>query len=142
LQFIEPRLDMLLANLRLAGQKPGVIVGVFLTVLLYFLIIAVIYIGFFEYAADQHAALFPTLAGLASIGILSNIPLTINGVGLREQLHFMFFAPFGFSKELAVGISLLIFSYFLVLSVVGYIFWFRLQIMSRRAALESPTVSI
>jgi uncharacterized membrane protein len=47
------------------------------------------------------------------------------GIGLREQLHYLLFGSLGVSKELAVGISLIVFSQFLVLRVLGGLVWLR-----------------
>ncbi len=68
-----------------------------------------------------------TLLVLVAIAILSNIPISVNGIGLREQLHYLLFASLGVSKELAVGISVIVFSQFLILSVLGGLVWLRLR---------------
>ena len=57
---------------------------------------------------------------------LSNIPISVNGLGLREQLHAILLAPLGVPREAAVAISLLIFAHLLVSSLIGLLFWFRL----------------
>ena len=69
----------------------------------------------------------PILLVLIAIGVLSNIPVSVNGIGLREQLHYLLFASLGVSKELAVGISIIVFSQFLILSVFGGLVWLRLR---------------
>ncbi len=125
--FLETRFTLLFHNLRTIGRKPQVILKAFAITAIYFLLIAPIYIGFFYFAADRWIPLAPLMIGLLSISILSNIPITINGIGLREQLHYLFFIPLGLSKEEAVSVSLLIFSYLLLSSAVGYTLWLKLQ---------------
>src|SRR5882724_5400934 len=68
---------------------------------------------------------FLYLLVLVAIAVLSNIPISLNGIGLREQLHYLLFGSLGVSKELAVGISLIVFSQFLILSVLGGLVWLR-----------------
>jgi glycosyltransferase 2 family protein len=138
LQRFEARILRLVDNIRLACSSVRVTGSVMLLVITYYTLLAVIYIGFFYFAAGAQAHLFPTLLAVITIGILSNIPLTINGIGMRERLHVMFFASLNFSKELSVSIAILIFSYMLILSLVGYILWVRLQITQRQAALSAP----
>lgn len=140
LQRFEARILRLVENIRLACSSVRVTASVMVLVITYYVLLAVIYIGFFYYAAGAQAHLFPTLLAVITIGILSNIPLTINGIGMRERLHVLFFASLNFSKELSVSIAILIFSYMLILSMVGYVLWVRLQITQRQAALAAGTL--
>jgi len=65
---------------------------------------------------------------LLSIGVLANVPLTVNGIGLREQLHYLLFASLGLPKEISVSISLLIFANILIMSLAGYVLWIKLRL--------------
>ncbi len=62
---------------------------------------------------------------VAATSVLSNVPVSLNGLGLREQLHVLLLAPLGVSNEMAVGISLLLFGHLVVASLVGLAFWMR-----------------
>jgi uncharacterized protein (TIRG00374 family) len=70
--------------------------------------------------------LFLSLDTGAHPSFLSNIPVSINGLGLREQLHAILLQPLGVTREAAVAISLLTFAHLLVSSLVGVVFWFQL----------------
>jgi glycosyltransferase 2 family protein len=107
--------------------RPGVVLSVFLIGLLYSLPFAWIYQLYFRLAAGLEVPYLATVLVLVAIAILSNIPISVNGIGLREQLHYLLFASLGVSKELAVGISVIVFSQFLILSVFGGLVWFRLR---------------
>lgn len=71
---------------------------------------------------------------VVSVAIFINVPLSINGIGLREQLHVLLLGGLGIPAEAAVLISLLLFAHLLVLSLVGLGFWLRL-----RAPIEART---
>jgi glycosyltransferase 2 family protein len=108
-------------------RRPGVIAAVLIAGFVYFLPFGWAYQAYFRLSAGLVVAYEPILLVLIAIGVLSNIPVSVNGVGLREQLHYLLFASLGVSKELAVGISLIVFSQFLVLSVFGGLVWLRLR---------------
>ena len=55
------------------------------------------------------------------------VPLSVGGIGLREQLHYLLFGELGVSKEASVSLSLLLFAYSLVVSVAGYVIWLRMK---------------
>lgn len=59
------------------------------------------------------------------MSVLSNVPISINGLGLREQLHVLLLEPLGVPKEVAVAISLLLFGHLLIASAAGGIVWWR-----------------
>jgi uncharacterized protein (TIRG00374 family) len=139
LAFLESRLNRLMTYIRLIAQKPQALVPVFVLSSLYYWLLSLIYLAFFELTSDVQAHLWPVMTILLSIAILSNLPLTINGIGLREQLHFLLLAPMGFSKEIAVSISLLIFIYMLLCSLGGYVLWVRWG-LKHHTLLESTSI--
>ena len=75
------------------------------------------------------------------MSLLSNIPISVNGLGLREQLHAILLAPLGVPREAAVAISLLIFAHLLVSSLLGLLFWFRLP-ADRKSQIPNPESQI
>ena len=72
---------------------------------------------------------------IVSMSIFVNVPISVNGIGLREQLHYLLFAALGLPKEVSVSVSLLVFSHFLVISLAGYGLWLR-----ARTAVPEPAV--
>jgi len=62
-----------------------------------------------------------------SMAIFVNVPISVNGIGLREQLHVLLFTAMGIPKEVSVTISLLLFAHSLVLSLIGCGLWLQLR---------------
>jgi uncharacterized protein (TIRG00374 family) len=108
-------------------RRPDVIAAVFVAGFLYFLPFGWSYQAYFRLAAGLAVPYAPILLVLIAIGVLSNIPISVNGIGLREQLHYLLFASLGVPKELSVGVSVIVFSQFLILSVIGGVLWLRLR---------------
>lgn len=105
--------------------RPALIAKAAIVVVGYFAAIGAvytIYIGLQRGAAPP----FILTAGIAmAISLLSNIPVSLNGLGLREQLHVSLLLPIGVTREAAVGISLLLYGHLVVGSLVGFVFWLR-----------------
>jgi uncharacterized protein (TIRG00374 family) len=118
-------LDLLRKRGRPLRRRPGVIAAVLLVGFLYFLPFGWTYQTYFRLSAGLDVPYEPILLVLIAIAVLSNIPVSVNGIGLREQLHYLLFASLGVSKELAVGISIIVFSQFLLLSLLGGLLWLR-----------------
>ncbi len=99
----------------------GVIVGV------YAWLIAMVYQQYFSVSGLAPLAVLPVLLVIVSMSIFVNVPITVGGVGLREQLHVLLFTAFGVPKEVAVTISLVLFSQGLLLSLVGGALWLKVR---------------
>ena len=56
--------------------------------------------------------------------VLSNVPISLNGLGLREQLHASLLAPLGIAPEIAVAISLLLYTHLVIASLIGFVLWY------------------
>jgi len=108
-------------------RRPGIILAVSAASFLYFVPFGWVYRSYFQLSAGLAVPYEAILLVLVAIAILSNIPISVNGIGLREQLHYLLFGSLGVSKELAVGISIIVFSQFLILSVFGGLVWLRLR---------------
>jgi uncharacterized protein (TIRG00374 family) len=133
LRLVSEPLELVRKRGRPLRRRPGVLLTVLTAGLLYFLPLGWAYQTYFYLAADLTVPYQPILLVLLAIGVLSNVPISVNGIGLREQLHYLLFASLGVSKELAVGVSVIVFSQFLILSVFGGLLWLRLR---ARASLE------
>ncbi len=106
-------------------RRPAALGVVLVTSFLYFLPLAWSYQTYFRLSSGLEVPYAAIVLVLVAIAVLSNIPISLNGIGLREQLHYLLFGSLGVSKELAVGISLIVFSQFLILSVLGGLVWLR-----------------
>ena len=91
----------------------------------YFVLVTWIYWTYFRLAGAGDVDGVALMAVLIAIGVLSNLPVSVNGIGLREQLHYLLLGGLGLGKELAVGASIMVFAQFLLLSVVGWVLWRR-----------------
>jgi uncharacterized protein (TIRG00374 family) len=119
-------------------MRPVVVLQAALAVIVYFLALGAVYEAFVV-AQGGHSPSFALLVGVVmATAVLSNIPISLNGLGLREQLHAALLAPFGLSKEAAVAISLLLFGHLLVASLFGLVFWLQGDVIpSGSAPLET-----
>ena len=108
-------------------RRPGVLLIVLVIPLINFLPFGWVYQTYFRLSGGLVVPYAAILLVLLTISILSNIPISVNGIGLREQLHYLLFGSLGVSKELAVGISVIIFSQLLILSIFGGLVWLRLR---------------
>jgi uncharacterized membrane protein YbhN (UPF0104 family) len=124
-------LDLVRKRGRPLRRKPGVILAVLFASFLYFLPFGWAYQAYFRLSGGIAVPYEGVLLALIAIAILSNIPISVNGIGLREQLHYLLFGSLGVSKELAVGISVIVFSQFVILSVFGGLVWLRFRARAR-----------
>ena len=111
--------------------QPVIVARAAVVVIGYALAVTFVYMRFI---ALQHATVPPFLAMLAvvtAIAVLSNVPVSFNGLGLREQLHASLFAPLGISAEIAVAISLLLYAQLLLASVIGFVLWLQVRFTGR-----------
>ena len=109
-----------------AVRRPQIIVQSAAVVATYFCLLTGVYRAFLSINTSAHPAYLTLLTAVTTVSLLSNIPVSVNGLGLREQLHAILLQPLGVPREAAVAISLLIFAHLLVSSVLGLLFWLRL----------------
>ena len=109
-----------------AARHPPIVFQSAAVVTTYFFALTAIYRVFLQINTTAHPAYLTLLTAVTTVSLLSNIPISVNGLGLREQLHAILLAPLGVPREAAVAISLLIFAHLLVSSLLGLLFWFRL----------------
>ena len=119
---------------RLGGCRPRTLAISGAVVLSYIVLMSVVYQRYFAASGGVVPGLLMIMNAIVSMSVLINVPISVNGIGLREQLHYLLFAEMGLSKEVSVSLSLLVFSYSLVLSVVGYVLWLRLRPEAKQPA--------
>lgn len=88
-------------------------------------LITMVYQQYFVASGHGPLATLPVMLVIVSMSIFVNVPISVGGIGLREQLHVLLFTAFGVPKEEAVTISLLLFSQSLLLSLVGGALWLK-----------------
>jgi hypothetical protein len=126
-------------RLELAGvvRSPVVWANTVVTVVVYCSLLTFAYQRFAALQQGVAPGFVPVLTALASLSVLSTVPVAINGLGVREQLHVLLLAPLGIDGEVAVAISLLLFAHMLLVSVAGGLLWWRI----RRAAQAGTSSS-
>jgi uncharacterized protein (TIRG00374 family) len=118
-------------NPAIVAQAAGVVVG-------YWAGVAGIYVIFVTILIGRSPSLVMMCGVVTAISVLSAIPVSLNGVGLREQLHVVLLAPLGIDRELAAAISLLLFGHLLVASLLGFFFWMRSPARRRDGTRPPP----
>jgi hypothetical protein len=115
-------------------RHPVILGQAILAVLTYFVCLTLVYLAFLT----EHSIALPSFTALftvvATTAVLSNVPISLNGLGVREQLHVWLLAPLGVPTEFALAISLLLFAHLLVASVVGLVLWLRMPALPSDAA--------
>lgn len=96
-------------------------------VLVYTVLLALVYQSYFTSNGYADAGFLQIFSLVLSMSVLVNAPVSVNGIGLREQLHFLLFAAIGLPKEVSVSLALLLFGYSLILSAAGYFVWLRVR---------------
>lgn len=66
-------------------------------------------------------------SALALTLTLTNLPISFNGIGIREHAHVVFFAALGMGKEAAVGIALVQYASLVGLSLLGLVVWLSMK---------------
>ena len=136
---VAERLQRLRFNMTAALTSPALLGQVAAVVIGYSLGVAAIYVIF---VATQvgHAPPFPMMLGVVmTTAVLSNIPISLNGLGVREQLHVLLLAPLGVPREAAIAISLLLFGHLLVASLVGLALWIHAPAMPSEVSARLET---
>ena len=126
----------LMTQVGIMGRRPRIILTAFVLTSTYFVFLSLVYQEFFGISSGEETEFFSVMAIATSIVAFSNLPVSLNGIGLREQLHYLLFAGLGVPKEAAVGISLLLFSHMLLFSALGACVWIRLSYRRRRVTMK------
>jgi uncharacterized protein (TIRG00374 family) len=120
-----------------AARRPRIMLQSAAVVTTYFFALTGVYRVFFTINTAAHPAFLTLLTAVTTASLLSNLPVSVNGLGLREQLHALLLQPLGVPREAAVAISLLIFAHLLVSSLLGLMFWLRLPALPDNVASET-----
>lgn len=121
------RFEELAGHVRTGGCRPATFAASGAVVLTYILLLALVYRAYFTAAGLTAPALLPTMNVIVSMSVFINVPISVGGIGLREQLHYLLFAELGVPKEASVSLALLIFAYSLALGLAGCVIWLRMK---------------
>lgn len=133
------QLQRLRGDMAAALRRPIVIGTTMAVVAGYFLAVGGIYVAFIRSHLGTAPPFAELLAVAAATAVLSNVPISLNGLGVREQLHVILLAPLGVPREVAVAISLLLWAQLLVASLLGLVFWLSAPAIPADAAAHLET---
>jgi len=112
-------------------RQPAVIAKAAVVVVGYAFAVSVLYARFVAQHSNAVPPLLAMFAILSATTVLSNVPISLNGLGLREQLHVSLLAPIGIAPEVAVAMSLLLYAHLVIASLIGLVFWLQQPRASR-----------
>ncbi len=119
------RLQRLRQAMAASLNRPVVFAQATAVVVVYFIGLTLVYQWFIELNAIPRPAFGALFLAVTAVAVLSNVPIAVNGLGVREQLHAWLLAPLGVPGEIAVAISLLLYGHLLVASLFGLMGWLR-----------------
>jgi uncharacterized membrane protein YbhN (UPF0104 family) len=126
------RISPFVLHLREGAFRPAALAASGAAAVIYSLLVAFVYSRYFLANELPGVSLPQFMNVVISVAIFVNVPVSVNGIGLREQLNVLLLAALGASTEIAVGISLLLFAHALVLSLIGCALW-----LSAKPAIEA-----
>nr|WP_284710721.1 lysylphosphatidylglycerol synthase transmembrane domain-containing protein [Desulfovibrio aminophilus] len=122
-------LDGLLALV--TGFRACVTPGVFLAAYVVgFLMLAGLTVMYMEYIRLTGAAspgFWELFGSVSVVTLLTSLPISFNGIGVREKAHIVFLAALGVSKDVALGIAIMQYAFVLGLSCIGLVVWVRMR---------------
>jgi glycosyltransferase 2 family protein len=120
---IAERLQQFRVDMAVSVKSPLLMLQAALAVIGYALAAGAVYVVFIRIQTGSAPPFIMTTGVVMATAVLSNIPVSLNGLGLREQVHALLLAPLGVPREVAVAVSLLFFGHLLVSSLFGAVFW-------------------
>jgi glycosyltransferase 2 family protein len=84
---------------------------------------ALIYSWFLTAATGASPGLTQLVGVLCLVTTVTNLPVSVNGIGVREQSHTLLLASLGVPAEAAVGLALLQYVFMLGQSLIGWGLW-------------------
>jgi len=122
LEQIEAKMELVYSGLNaLRGNRHSILVALFLSLLIQLITVVVVWVAALAIDIDAPFRIFMIFVPLINLSIM--VPLTINGIGLRESLFYLFFSQIGLPVETSVSLSLVTFSIYLLTAVPGLIIY-------------------
>jgi uncharacterized protein (TIRG00374 family) len=134
------RLQRLRLDMAAPLERPALILQSAFVVFGYAVAVTGLYLRFVAMQHGPTPSPIATFAVVTTITVLSNVPVSLNGLGLREQLHAALFVPLGIAPETAVSMSLLLYSHLVIVSAIGYVFWLESRPQSPKPARSTVGV--
>ena len=134
---VAARLQRLRLEMSVPLSRPAVYVHAAVVVVGYAVAVTLVYMRFVALDRSTPPPFLAMFAVVTATTVLSSVPISVNGLGLREQLHASLLAPLGIAPEVAVAISLLLYAHLLIASAIGLVFWLRAPVVADDAVSAS-----
>jgi uncharacterized protein (TIRG00374 family) len=122
LEQIEAKMELVYSGLNaLRGNKRSILVAFVLSLLIQFFTVVMVWVAALAIDIDAPFRVFLIFVPLINLSIM--VPLTINGIGLRESLFYLLFSQIGLPVETAVSLSLVTFLLYLLTAIPGLIIY-------------------
>lgn len=119
---LEQKIELVSKGLETLRKNPKAVAGALgVSLAIQFLSVVVVWSAAHALNLTAPFSAFLVFVPLISLSIM--MPLTINGIGLREWLYALLFRQIGVPVEAAVSLSLLHFGVFLIAAIPGGIFY-------------------
>ncbi|HWR03897.1 MAG TPA: lysylphosphatidylglycerol synthase transmembrane domain-containing protein [Humidesulfovibrio sp.] len=86
-------------------------------------LMALTYAWFLTEATGSAPGIIQLVCALCLMNTMANMPVSVNGIGVREQAHALVLAGLGVPLEAAVGLSLLQYVFMTLQSLIGWGLW-------------------
>jgi uncharacterized protein (TIRG00374 family) len=118
LQHIEAKMEMVCQGLNaLRRNKDSILKALVVSLVIQFLSVLIVWVAAQAIGIEVPFRVFLIFVPLINLSIM--VPLTINGIGLRESLFYLLFSQIGLPAEMAVGLSLLTFFLYFMTAIPG-----------------------
>ena len=122
MQQIQAKMALVYQGLNnLCGNKASILTTLVVSLVIQFLSVVIVWIAAQAIEIEAPFRIFLIFVPLINLSMM--VPLTINGVGLRESLFYLLFSQIGVPVEMAVSLSLITFAIYLLAAVPGFIMY-------------------
>lgn len=118
LERLEAKMELVYRGLNsLRRNRQAILSSLSLSLVIQFFAAVIVWVAALSIAIDAPFGVFLVFVPLINLSIM--IPLTINGIGLRESLFYLLFSQIGLPVETAVSLSLVTFLAYVLASMPG-----------------------
>ena len=138
---LEEKVEMLVGALKGFRRRPrAILVTVVLSVVIQFVVIAMVWVSALSLGMNAPFQTFVTFVPVINLTMM--VPLTINGLGVRETAYYLLFSEIGVPVEQAVVLSLLTFVVMNVPSLIGGVVYLVSDVPSKRDLAKGVEASV
>ena len=122
LEHSEDKMELVYQGLNaLRCNKGSILKALVLSLVIQFLSVLIVWVAAQAIHIEASFGVFLIFVPLINLSIM--VPLTINGIGLRESLFYLLFSQIGLPVEMAVGLSLVTFALYILTASPGLVIY-------------------